>query len=265
MISTDLHDGWTLHAAGGPVPEDLAGRQVPAQVPGSVHTDLLTAGLIDDPYLGLNEADLTWMHRADWRYQRQLAVPPVDVDERADMVFDGLDTVATITLADTVIGRTVNQHRTFRFDIRDQLAALDGSDTTLAAHFRSALDYAESEAARIGARPAAYLHPLNMVRKMACSFGWDWGPDLQTAGIWKTVRLERWCTARLAQVRPLVTLDDAGAARVSVYVEVERSGLEPEESPVMVRARLAGAAGSNGAQIFEANTTIEPGISFAVM
>src|SRR6218665_3973241 len=62
-----------------------------------------------------------------------------------------------------------------------------------------------------------------MVRKMACSFGWDWGPDLQTAGIWKPVRLERWRTARIASVRPLVTID--GAATVAVHVDVERSGL----------------------------------------
>ena len=255
MISTDLHDGWTLHAAGGPVPEHLAGRQVPAQVPGSVHTDLLTAGLIDDPYLGLNEADLAWMHRADWRYQRDLALRRVAADERADLVFEGLDTVATITLADAVVGRTFNQHRTFRFDIRDRLATLDGADTTLAVHLRSALDHAESEAARIGARPAAYLHPLNMVRKMACSFGWDWGPDLQTAGIWRPVRLERWRIARLASVRPLVSIDDAGAARVGVHVDVERSGLEATESPVIVQARLTGPEGSTAAGSTAAGST----------
>src|SRR5689334_22211118 len=108
MISTDLHDGWTLRAAGGPVPTLIAQQQVPAQVPGSVHTDLLAAGLIVDPYLGLNESDLVWMPRADWRYERELAISPVAADERADLVFDGLDTVATITLGDVVVGRTVN-------------------------------------------------------------------------------------------------------------------------------------------------------------
>jgi beta-mannosidase len=44
----------------------------------------------------------------------------------------------------------------------------------------------------------AYDQPFNMVRKMACSFGWDWGPDLQTAGLWKPVRVQRWRVARLA-------------------------------------------------------------------
>ena len=248
MIRTDLHDGWTLAAAGGPVPRRIAGQQVPAEVPGCVHTDLLTAGLIDDPYLDLNEPALAWMHRAEWRYRRELELPPLAADERADLAFDGLDTVATVSLGDTVIGRTANQHRSFRFDIRGYAARSGGGSSTLAVHFRSALEYAESEAARIGSRPGAYGHPMNMVRKMACSFGWDWGPDLQTAGIWRPVWLEQWRVARLAAVRPLVRIDDAGVARVGVHVEIERSGLELAESPVTVEVRLAGpAAGEPGA------------------
>ena len=65
-----------------------------------------------------------------------------------------------------------------------------------------------------------------MVRKMACSFGWDWGPDLQTAGLWQPVTVERWRVARIAAVRPLVSLsDDHATATVAVHLDVERSGL----------------------------------------
>ena len=72
MNRTTLHDGWTLRSAGGPVPAHIAGRTVPAQVPGTAHTDLLAAGLIEDPYLDLNESDLVWAHRAQWLYSREL-------------------------------------------------------------------------------------------------------------------------------------------------------------------------------------------------
>lgn len=260
MISADLHDGWTLTAVGGQIPDRISASPVPAQVPGSVHTDLLSAGLIRDPYVGLTEAELVWMHRADWRYERNLTRPLLADGERADLVFEGLDTVATITLGDTVLGHTYNQHRTFRFDIRDELAAGDAGGTTLAVGFRSALEYAESEAARIGARPAAYDHPLNMVRKMACSFGWDWGPDLQTAGIWRPVRLQRWSVARLASVRPLVSIDETGAARVTVHVDVERSGLELAEGALTVHARLSPAADVTATRAaIDAVVTIAPG------
>ncbi|WP_407344205.1 glycoside hydrolase family 2 protein [Pengzhenrongella phosphoraccumulans] len=238
MIVTNLCGPWTLRSAGGPVPADVAGRDIPAVVPGTAHTDLLAAGLIADPYVDQGEAELVWAHRADWQYTRELFAAPAAAGERLDLVFDGLDTVATVTLGGATVGRTFNQHRSYRLDVREQLDAAAGKPVTLGVHFRSALEYAESERERLGARPAAYEHPLNMVRKMACSFGWDWGPDLQTAGIWKPVSLERWSVARLSSVRPLVSIDTAGTALVAVHVAVERSGLEARESALTVRVRL---------------------------
>ena len=238
MIAENLYAGWTLRAASGPVPDHIAHRAIAAQVPGSAHTDLLAAGLISDPYVDLGEAELVWAHRVDWQYERQLTAAPARSDERVDLVFEGLDTVATVTLGDEVVARTFNQHRTYRIDVREQLLAAQGTPVTLGVHFRSALEHAEAEQLRIGARPAAYDHPLNMVRKMACSFGWDWGPDLQTAGIWKPVHLERWQTARLAGVRPLVRVDPDGTARVAVHVDVERSGLDVEPAELVVKVQL---------------------------
>ena len=64
-----------------------------------------------------------------------------------------------------------------------------------------------------------------MVRKMACSFGWDWGPDLRTAGLWRPVRLERWRWRGSRGVRPLVTVDADGTGRVELHVDLERTGM----------------------------------------
>ncbi|MFI2755179.1 glycoside hydrolase family 2 protein [Cellulomonas sp. P22] len=237
MIEQDLHEGWTLRATRGPVPDDVEDRTVPADVPGSVHTDLLAAGLVPDPYLDQNETSLTWVHRTDWRYERALTIGPLGPGERADLVFDGLDTVADLRVDGKLLGRTANQHRSYRFDARP---FADGRAHTLTVDLRSALEHAEAERERLGARPTAYDHPFNMVRKMACSFGWDWGPDLQTAGIWKPVRLERWHTARLEQVRPLVTVDPDGTGRVTVHVDVERSGLEGAQDATLVLRAAVG-------------------------
>ena len=222
MNRQKLHDGWTLTSTSGPVPAAIAGRTIPAEVPGSAHTDLLAAGLIPDPYLDRVEEELVWAHRVNWRYALELEARAPEPDERVDLVFDGLDTVATITLNGSVLGSTANMHRSYRFDVGP---ALTPGANQLTVDFRSALEHAEEVERELGHRPHTMAHPYNMVRKMACSFGWDWGPDLQTAGIWKPVRLERWRTARLAQVRPLVTVDDDGTGRVAVHVEVERAGL----------------------------------------
>ena len=98
----------------------------------------------------------------------------------------------------TCIARTVS---TFRRTVGGGLLELE-------VDLHSATAYAEAERQRLGDRPRAYPAPYNFIRKMACSFGWDWGPDLRTAGLWKPVRLERWSVARLARVMPLVTVDD---------------------------------------------------------
>jgi len=247
-----IHDGWTLEATRGPVPSPIAGRSVPATVPGSAHTDLLAAGLIPDPYLGTNEADLVWAHRTDWRYTTTFTAAPAAEGERVDLVMQGLDTVATVTLNGRVVAETVNQHRSYRVDV----GALLAGENTLTVDFRSALEYAEDQGVAIGRPHGGSDHPYNAVRKMACSFGWDWGPDLQTAGIWKPIGLERWRTARLAQVRPLVTVDGS-TGRVTVHATVERADADAE---LTVRVAVVGPDDEHTAQV-----TLGAGASDAVV
>ncbi|WP_405426613.1 glycoside hydrolase family 2 protein [Micromonospora sp. NBC_00617] len=231
MSRQALHDGWTLRATpGAQVPAEVAGRSVPATVPGCVHTDLLDAGLIADPYLDDNELSLAWIGRTDWHYRTTFGVPAGDHD-RVDLVCAGLDTVATISVNGVEVGRTENMHRGHRFDVSSLLR--DG-DNDLAVAFESAYRYAEAQRERLGDRPNAYPEPFQFVRKMACNFGWDWGPTLVTAGIWQDIGLHAWSTARLAGVRPLVTLA-GGDGRVEVHVEVERVA----DVPLTVRATVA--------------------------
>nr|WSW68371.1 glycoside hydrolase family 2 protein [Streptomyces sp. NBC_00995] len=201
---TPLTDGWTLRHDGVPLP---------AQVPGSVHTDLHAAGVIPDPCLGLNETEVAWVGRRSWTYVTDLAHD--SGHERTDLVFDGLDTAATITLDGRKLGSTRNMHRGYRFDVT-------GANGLLEVAFASAYDEAESVRALTGDRPNVYPEPFQYIRKMACSFGWDWGPTLVTAGIWRPVGLEHWSTARIASARPLVTVED-GTGRVEVRVLVERT------------------------------------------
>ena len=98
MSVIDLGEAtWTFQAQpsdGQGVPDWL-----PARVPGCVHTDLLTHGLIDDPFHGCNELDLQWIERAEWHYRCDFEVEPGLLEHEAlDLVFDGLDTVATVRL-----------------------------------------------------------------------------------------------------------------------------------------------------------------------
>ncbi|MDG4792633.1 glycoside hydrolase family 2 protein [Micromonospora sp. WMMD1082] len=227
-----LHDGWTLRAVPGPqVPAEIDGRAIPATVPGCVHTDLLAAGLIPDPYRDDNETALAWIGRTDWVYETTFDRPGGD-HQRVELVCAGLDTVATVTVNGVEVGRTENMHRGYRFDVTS-LSRAEGN--TLAVRFDSAYRYAEAHRDRLGDRPNAYPEPFQFIRKMACNFGWDWGPTLVTAGIWQEIGLHGWSVARLGTVRPLVTVTD-GAGRVELPVEVDRVA----DVPLTLRAEVAG-------------------------
>jgi beta-mannosidase len=232
-----LHDGWTVRPVAGPVPDDVAeAGPVPAQVPGTVHTDLLAAGLIADPYLDDNERLLSWIGLADWRYETAFDWQPDDHDQ-VQLVFDGLDTVATVDLNGDVIARTANMHRSYRLDVRDLLQ--EGSNR-LSVTFASAVRHADRSSLELGARPHVNHHPYNAIRKMACNFGWDWGPDLVTAGIWRPVSLVSWRDARLSTVRPVVdVVGSQGSVEVNVEIERARSDV-----PLVVTAAIDGSRAS---------------------
>ncbi|NUT32143.1 MAG: glycoside hydrolase family 2 protein [Hamadaea sp.] len=213
MNRTTLHHGWTVRAVSGNAPTFLEGVAVPATVPGCIHLDLLAAGLIPDPHLDENERLLSWIGRVDWRYETTF--PWSGDGESADLVALGLDTVATVELNGTLVGHTRNMHRTHRFPVGHLLR--EGTNT-LAVTFTGALTAAEQAAAELGPRPHVNRHPFNAVRKMACDYGWDWGPETLTAGIWRPIHLESWPVAGIAAVRPLASADGL----VRTHVDVRR-------------------------------------------
>src|SRR5208337_370758 len=100
--------------------------------------------------------------------------------------------------------------------------------------FSSALRYAEEMRDRMGDLPHAYTLPFNFIRKMACNFGWDWGPTLVTAGIWRPIYLQAWNTGRLKSVRPQVLRAEINGAKVKVLADIERA----QNGPLTVTATL---------------------------
>lgn len=230
-----LDSRWTLHAT-GPVPVRLPADGLPATVPGCVHTDLLAAGLIEDPYLDDNEERLHWIGRADWTY-RTVFDWAQDGAEAADLVFEGLDTVAEVELNGVRIGSTANQHRSYRFPVR---ALLRPGPNQLSIRFTSPYTYARELRERLGDRPGAYAEPYQFLRKMACNFGWDWGPTVVTSGVWRPVALETWSGARLDSVRVLGGVGEDGVPRLQVEAGLERASVE---GPLRAEVEVAGVRG----------------------
>ncbi|HHX44797.1 MAG TPA: hypothetical protein GX714_12550 [Chloroflexi bacterium] len=112
MQRLPLNGVWELRAAG----EEEC---IPATVPGCVHTDLLAAGRIADPYYRDNELQLQWISETDWVYSRPFRVTE-DLLARDCVMLrcEGLDTLATVRLNGQLVGTTDNMFRTWEFDVR---------------------------------------------------------------------------------------------------------------------------------------------------
>lgn len=230
-----LHDGWMLQLDTHAMAElGTATTEVAASVPGCVHTDLMAAGLLADPLVERNEALQHWIGRAGWTYRLAFGAEAARDRERVDLVCDGLDTIASVVLNGVEVGRTENQHRTYRFDVAGVLRT---GGNELEVRFESPAAFASAQRDSFGDLPNPYGEPYNFIRKMACNFGWDWGPQLTTSGIWRPIALERWWSARFAAVRPSPVFSspspvEGEGARVEVMVELERG----EASAVAGRA-----------------------------
>jgi beta-mannosidase len=201
---------------------------LPATVPGCVHTDLLRAGKIPDPFHGTNELSLQWIEERDWEYRAEFTVPPSLLDEQfVELCADGLDTVATVFVNGKKIGATENMFVASRWEIRRRLRA---GKNELLVRFGSALDYIRTTRTDF-TPPYNSTDPVGgcvRIRKEQCQFGWDWGPRFVTAGVWRDIRLEAWTAQRLAHVQIAQThsIDAAGrpAVALSVRPELARPG-----------------------------------------
>jgi beta-mannosidase len=219
MHRVALASGWTLSRTETPSTAPALPSAIDATVPGCVHLDLLEAGLIADPYLDVNEITQDWIGRSDWQYRITFEAASAEA-EAIDLVCLGLDTAATLTLNGHTLGTTRNMNRSYRFPMTKLLRE---GENVLTIDIQSA--YAHGEVVRLelgdaAEIPANYPGPGHLIRKMACNFGWDWGPTLVTAGAYRPVLMERWSGVRLASVRPQITVEGrTGRVRVDVDLE----------------------------------------------
>jgi beta-mannosidase len=187
---------------------------IPAQVPGCIHTDLLAAGKISDPFYRDNEKSVQWIGETDWVFRRTFQVDEEFLARRAvHLRCDGLDTLATIRLNGQEVGKTDNMFRTWEFDARPFLKSgenLVEIEIRSPAAFVKALEEKRNENKGVTGR--AWL------RKQPCQFGWDWAPTLITSGIWKDIFLVGVDQARLTEV--LILQDHTAENRVGLTVKV---------------------------------------------
>jgi beta-mannosidase len=230
MNTVDLNGAWILSKAG-------ERRTIPASVPGCVHTDLLAAGMIEDPFYRDNELQYLWIGDTDWSYRREFHVPAeLLANDRVYLKCEGLDTLATILINDKAAGSADNMFRTWEFDIK---AWLKRGRNRIEVRFAAPMPYLrQKEKQRSLPAWGVGDHKLSgggWIRKEPCNFGWDWGPMVPTCGVWRSINLTGFSDARLSDVH--VTQDHSSRSRVRLSVTVQLERLSRGRHTV--RARIA--------------------------
>ncbi len=239
ILKLDLNGEWDLH-------DETEEFRLKGTVPGCVHTDLLAADMISDPYFRDEENRVQWVGEKTWIYSREFTVAP-EILNRPNVLLccDGLDTLASVSLNGKEILSADNMYRKWEVDVRGTLTA--GSNI-LEVRFAPTVPYitekqaaathrvSESSIANSGAFARGWI------RKEPCNFGWDWGATLITCGIWRNISIQafdaRFNHVKISQThsenRALLRIEpavDGAAATVRATLQLMENAVAGTEQP----------------------------------
>ena len=205
FVQKEISEGWEFRQAG-------EGEWLPATVPGTVHTDLMANGIIEDPYYRLNEHDVQWVDKVDWEYRTTFTVDgAITGKDRIELDFKGLDTYAGVFVNGKQVLQADNMFREWQVDVKDVLKP-GGNELRIVLHSPIAegikkydaqgyvIPVSDNDLAEIGKVEGGKQVSI-YTRKAGYHFGWDWGPRLVTSGIWRPVILAAWDEARIENLQ----------------------------------------------------------------
>jgi len=205
------------------------GEWLPATVPGTVHTDLLANGKIQDPFYRTNERDQQWIDKKDWDYATHFDLDAATLaHDHLDLVFEGLDTYADVYVNDALVLSADNMFRIWTVDIKAHARA---GANALRIRFRSPIQEGLKRLEALGYNPPATNDQSEngglgnkkvsvFTRKAGYHYGWDWGPRFVTSGIWRPVKLRAWNAARIVDLHIVQDSLSADMAKLRAVFEI---------------------------------------------
>lgn len=219
MVVFSLNGQWLLSKKGN-------SEKIVANVPGTVHTDLMAAENIADPFYRDNEKDLMWIGETDWEYRRQFTVDREILEyERIILKCHGLDTMATIIVNGRQVGTANNMYRIWEYDLK---SVLQEGENSIIIQFPAVMPYLRD-------RDEEFYLPAwgvgeykinsgGWIRKQPSNFGWDWGPMLVTCGIWRDIEIIAYNKGRISEFNILQDHSEEGAVILDIVNFVETTG-----------------------------------------
>ena len=193
----DLCGSWTLFYAENrnvkKIKEDITTTadakrliysSVEGTVPGNFELDLHRAGLIGDPYFGMNTLEMQKLENLHLWYCRTFTFHGT-ADDNTFLRFEGIDTVAEIYLNGKLLQKVSNMFLTYEIPVPD---LIDG-ENDLVVHILPATIAVREHALPVSTNALKYNYESLYIRKAASMYGWDIMPRIVSAGIWRPVSL----------------------------------------------------------------------------
>ncbi|CZF80375.1 Exo-beta-D-glucosaminidase precursor [Grimontia celer] len=201
----------------------------PIQIPGDVHSALLAADKIPDPYYGCNETDVQWVSEHDWLLTKSFEADSSTLEApRVDLMLSMVDTVASIAVNGEVVLLCANMFREYRVDVRPYLKQ---GENILTVTLKRADIEAKARAERLPfpvpwAVGNNQIPHMNTLRKTQCHAGWDWGICLLASGIYDSVKLQPIHNVALKGVRTAQQWQSNGQCDLTLSIDAEVVGTD---------------------------------------
>lgn len=228
MLKSSLNGIWNLKIIGKDAAL-LPPQGIAARIPGSVYGTLLEEKLIDDPFYRDNELKVLPLMDNDFCYETTFLVSGEMLSCDALLLrFDGIDTLADVYVNGEFVGSTCNMHRVWEFELSAFENVWEG-ENTLKVVLHSPTKYIKEENEKVYTGGALEcMKGFPHLRKAHCMFGWDWGPRLPDAGIFRDVTLLGIRGSRLDSVY-ITQIHEEGSVTLDFDISLELFDREEKE------------------------------------
>ena len=203
----------------GPIrelPLPVPAKTVKASVPGNCELDLVNAGVLPPPELGMNVLKLRPYEGYQWLYTKAFRKPAVSAGQRIMLEFEGIDTLADIFLNGRKIGETSNMLIPHEFNVTK---LLNDGDNTVQVLIRSVMCEAQHMTiGQLGYSMGDSLADAEPFRKAGHMGGWDIFPRAFVSGLWRGVSLNVQDPVRIDQTAWIVRAVGVSSKRADLMV-----------------------------------------------
>lgn len=192
---------------------------------GTVQQGLFNAGLLPEPFYGLNEEKYNWIENEEWIFESTFNLTKEQLHEKfIDINFKNVDTYATVFINGKEVGKTASFFVPYRFNIKPFVK--EGKNT-VQLHFVSPVQYHKSEYQALKVKfPTPNdvndtVQVSSMSRKPQFQFGWDWSLRMNTIGLNEPTFIETYSVNKLRQsaVQTLQFNEETALMRLDLVFE----------------------------------------------